>query len=210
MPERRLAAALVAAGLLLPDPAAAHAPIEGIEGFYIGLVHPLTSPAQVLTLVALGLVFGQRWPHHVGIALALFAGGCFGGIVLGQTGVPFETAETILLALALLAGALAALWPSSPVAPGLLAAGCAGLLIGLASTPDPGPFRSTAITLAGSFVGATVLLLYSAGGFGAIHEKMTVAWVRIGFRVLAAWVAAIASILLALALGNPQTTVAML
>ena len=141
-----------------------HAPIEGIEGFYIGLVHPLTSPAQVLTLVALGLVFGQRWPHHVGIAPALFAGGCFGGIVLGQTGVPFETAETILLALALLAGALAALWPSSPVAPGLLAAGCAGLLIGLASTPDPGPFSFTAITLAGSFVGATVLLLYSAGG----------------------------------------------
>lgn len=210
MPDRRLAAGLLTAGLLLPEPAAAHAPIEGIEGFYIGLVHPLTSPAQVLILVALGVVFGQRWPNNVGIALALFAAACFGGIVLGQVGVPFDTAETILLALALLAGALGALWPASPVVLGFLAAAIAGVLIGLASTPDPGPFRPTAITLFGSFVGATVLLLYSAGGLGAIHEKTTKPWVRIGLRVVAAWVAAIASILLALALGNPQTTVAML
>lgn len=189
---------------LLPASAAAHSPLPGIEGFYSGLVHPLTSPAQVLVLLALGLLFAQRWPGPFPLAWVVFGGGCLCGVALGQAGVPTGPAEPIALALALATGTLAALWPSGPVAPPILAAGVAGLLIGLVSTPDPGSLRSTLITLTGSLVGAVLALLYAAGGLGWLHEKMGTSWAQVGFRIAAAWTATIAALLLALSLTRPS------
>ena len=185
---------------LLPGWAGAHSSSKGFEGFYIGLVHPLTSPAQVLVLLALGLFFAQRWPRQFEPASALFAGGCLVGIVLGQAGMPVGAAEPVMLVLALAAGGLAALWPTAPALPPIAVAGGAGLLIGLVSTPDPGSLRATVITLFGSFVGAILALLYAAGGLGWVHEKARVSWAQMGFRVAAAWIAAIAALLLALSL----------
>ena len=198
--DQRATGALALIIALLPDPAAAHAPIPGWEGFYVGLLHPVTSPAQVAALIALGLVFGQRWPGRFALAWAMFAVACLIGILLGQMGLPIETADLGLLALAVVTGILATLWPAAPLVLGVAAAAAAvaGVLIGLASTPDPGALRATVITLAGSLVGAVLALLYAAGGFGWLYERATMAWARIGFRITAAWTAAIAALLLAL------------
>lgn len=196
--DQRATGALALIIALLPDPAAAHAPIPGWEGFYVGLLHPVTSPGQVAALIALGLVFGQRWPGRFGLAWAMLTVACLIGILLGQMGLPIETADLGLLALAVVTGTLAALWPAAPLVLGVAAAAVAGILIGLASTPDPGALRATVITLAGSLVGAVLALLYAAGGFGWLHERATMAWARIGFRITAAWTAAIAALLLAL------------
>jgi hydrogenase/urease accessory protein HupE len=204
LPDRRAAGGLALAAALLPGPAVAHSPIRGIEGFYVGLLHPLTSAGQILALLALGLFFGQRWPRHFGLAWAIFAGACLGGILLGQMGVPADLTESGLLALALATSGLAALRPGGVAAPGIAAAGIAGLLLGLASTPDPGPLRATVITLTGSLTGAVVALLYAAGGLGWLHERATRTWARMGFRIAAAWSAAIAALLLALSVAGPR------
>lgn len=198
MSDRRATGTLTLIIASLPNPAAAHAPIPGWEGFYVGLLHPITSPSQVVALIALGLAFGQRWPGRFGLAWAVFAVACLIGILLGQMGLPIETADLGLLALAVATGTLAALWPAAPVVLGVAAAAVAGILIGLASTPDPGALRATVITLAGSLLGAVLALLYAAGGFGWLHERATMAWAKIGFRIAAAWTATIAALLLAL------------
>lgn len=172
--------------------------MPGIEGFYIGLVHPLTSPAQILALLSVGIFFGQRRDKRPWLPVALFACAALAGIVAGLSGIRFDAAEPGMLLMALLAGALAALWPGAPAFPGLAAASVAGLLIGLVSIPDPGPARATAITLSGTFVGAVVLLLYCIGGLAWVLDHAKWSWVPIAFRVAAAWVAAIAALLLAL------------
>lgn len=183
---------------LLPNTATAHAPIHGIEGFYVGLLHPFTSAGQVMVLIALSLVFGQQWPGRFALAWAAFAVACVAGIVIGQMGQVSEAAEPCLLGLAAASGILAALWPAAPVVIGIAAAVVAGIFIGMASTPDPGALRATVITLAGSFVGANLALLYAAVGVGWLHKKATMACIRIGFRIAAAWTATIAALLLAL------------
>lgn len=197
LPDRRAAAAALAVALL-PAPAWAHSPIPGIEGFYVGLVHPLTTPAQIFALLALGVFFGQRRENVAWRAVVAFACAVLAGIALGVSGTPNGLAEPVLLVLALFVGVTAALWPASPVSLGVAAAGASGFLIGLASIPDPGPMRATIVTLSGSFVGASVLLLYCIGGLFWLREKATWSWVPIGFRVAAAWISAIAALLLAL------------
>lgn len=197
LPDCRTAAAAFAFALL-PATAGAHSPVPGIEGFYIGLVHPLTSPAQIFALLALGVFYGQRRENAAARAVAAFACASLAGIALGLSGTPNGLAETVLLVLALVVGVTAALWPAGPVSLGVAAAGASGFLIGLVSIPDTGPVRATVITLSGSFVGASVLLLYCIGGLFWLQEKATWSWVPIGFRVAAAWISAIAALLLAL------------
>ena len=197
MPDRRFAA--LAVGLsLIAVPARAHSPVPGIEGFYVGLVHPLTSPAQILALLAVGVFFGQRRDARPWLPVAVFACVCLAGVLAGLSGVTFDAAGPGLLLLALLVATLAALWPLTPALPGLAAAGVAGLLTGLESIPDPGPVRATAITLSGTYIGAVVLLLYCIGGLMWVLDNARWSWVPVAFRVAAAWVAAVAALLLAL------------
>lgn len=77
-------------------------------------------------------------------------------------------------------------------------------MMGLASTPGPGPLQATLVTLFGSVLGVAALSLYAIGGFGWLHEKgctqwqWTRGWAAIAFRVGAAWATAIAALGLAL------------
>ena len=101
--------------------------MPGIEGFYVGLVPPLTSPAQILALLAVGVFFGQRRDARPWLPVAVFACVCLAGVLAGLSGVRFDAAGPGLLLLALLVATLAALWPLTPALPGLAAAGVAGL-----------------------------------------------------------------------------------
>jgi urease accessory protein len=60
------------AGLSLaaaPGWALAHSPIPGIASFYSGVLHPFVVPAQLMALLALGLLFGQRGLARLGPAV---------------------------------------------------------------------------------------------------------------------------------------------
>jgi len=188
----------------VPREARAHSPLPGIEGFYAGLLHPLTAPEQILALLAVALLLAPMARHGIARAWSAFALAAAAGIGLGQVGLATGQEGLVLLVLACLAASLGALGPKAPPASlGIALAGCAGLLLGILSTPDPGALEGTAITVFGSLVGVTVALLYAAGGLGWVLDRYRQPAVRLGSRIAAAWVAAIALLMTAFALAPP-------
>ena len=174
-------------------------------GFYVGMLHPLSTPPQILALLAIGLMLGQNFPRDFLVCWMVFAICCVAGMLLGQT-VGMRGAENAwLLAVSVIAASLAALLPNGLLVPWLVLAGISGLLLGILSTPDPGHWRATLISLLGSFVGANLVLLYSSGGIGWLKERFKQPWIRVGLRVIAAWIAAISILMLALDIaGAPE------
>jgi hypothetical protein len=195
--------ALVAAALTASS-AQAHSPVPGIEGFYLGLVHPLTAPAQLLALLGLGVLTGLLFPARYALLGGMFAAAFLTALALP---LPDPWLDTGLFALAALAGTAAALLPRQWLfwaAAALSAVTGAGL--GLASIPDPGPATDRAVTMAGSAAGANLALLYLAGGIGWMRDRVRRPWVTIALRVAAAWIAAIAGLMAALAASGVEVT----
>ena len=194
-----MAAALVAAGAaVVPSLASAHSPVDGIEGFYIGMAHPLSTADQLLALLGLGLMLGLRGRSRVGRALAVFAVAMLAGVVWGQMSGSPPWTETVLLLAGTTAATLAALRPGGIGAACLLLAGLVGALIGVLSTPEIGSVRATVFTVAGSIVGGNIALLYLSLGIGWLREKYGQPWVRIALRVVAAWLGAVSIMMVAL------------
>ncbi|MEM1050059.1 MAG: HupE/UreJ family protein [Pseudomonadota bacterium] len=189
---RRLAWLPVAAAA---TPAHAHSPVPGIEGFYVGLLHPFSTPSQVLLMVGLGLVAGAFATERARWLLAGFLVASFAGLIFGPGILDLDP---LLFAMAFATCALAALAPNklAPLAITLL--GIGGYLIGKASIPDDGPMRDRLFTMSGSIVGANLGLLYLYGFNTIVRERYTWDGVGIAFRVIAAWVGAIALLMLAL------------
>jgi hydrogenase/urease accessory protein HupE len=176
-------------------PAAAHSPVPGIEGFYAGILHPFGTPDQLLAILAAGLMLGGFALPRTAPAFAALGLGLIGGALAGRlSGDPAPW----LLGLAVLAACLAALVPgrARPLAVGL--ALVAGGLLGWASIPDPGPLRDRVITAAGALTGAMAAILYLAGAADALRRRVERPWMPIALRVGAAWIAAIAMLMLAL------------
>ena len=181
--------------LLGASPAFAHAPIPGIKGFYIGLLHPFSTPAQALLMLGLGLLLGGFSVDRVRWLLGSFLVCGLIGLIVGTAGLDLDAA---MYAVAVAACSLAALIPGRvlPLAIGLTIAG--SLLIGSASIPDAGLTRDRIITMSGSMVGANIGLLYIWGLTHFIRERYRQAWVGIGFRVATAWIGAVALLMLAM------------
>jgi urease accessory protein len=164
-----------------------------LQAFVDGFVNPLTTPAHLLTLLALGLLLGwqpQRFVVLLIFALALAAG--FLAIVLAIETTP---ARTVLLAVAAALGAMvAAAW-----APKLLAwlfAAIAGAALALDSPPQAVTITEAYATLAGTAVGACAMLVLVA----AIAGHVKADWQRLGIRILGSWIAASAILVLAVQL----------
>lgn len=80
MRPRRLGWAALA---VLPSPALAHYPVPGLEGFYTGLAHPYSTPAQALAVLGLGLLIGWLTPQQARIAFAVFLAATLAGVLTG-------------------------------------------------------------------------------------------------------------------------------
>ena len=164
-------------------------------GFYTGLLHPFSTPAQALVMVGLGLVAGRFGAARAWMFLGAFLIASLAGVWIGSADLLPEWAY---YGVAVMACAMAALVPGkgAPLALGVTVAGAA--LIGVASIPDAGPTSDRVITMTGSIVGANVGFLYLFGATHFIETRYPFDWVRIALRVLAAWLAAIALVMLAL------------
>jgi urease accessory protein len=181
------------------EPALAHAPIKGIGTFYNGVLHPVLVPAHLLLVVALGLLLGQHAPQLSRWGWFAFVAAFWIGLTAGQmfgAAVP----QAVLLALALIAGALVALEYSSGASLVAVLAAAAGVGIGMDSSPDGVQQRETWLALSGAAVGGVLLLSY-VGGLAAYLVRP---WQRIGIRVAGSWTAASAGIVLALMLAGPR------
>ncbi|WP_425092474.1 hypothetical protein [Tropicimonas sp. S265A] len=172
----------------MPFPAAAHSPIEGIEGFYSGLLHPVSTPAQALVLLAVGLMAGGFRPAEARWPVGLYMTAVLGGVACGAYLTP---AATAMFATALVAAAMAALAPGRGLSLASCLAALGGASIGLLSLADPGPPMDRIVTSLGAVVGACIGLLYIFAFTRFVQDRYTVDWVPVAFRVAAAWIAAV-------------------
>ncbi|MES0885357.1 HupE/UreJ family protein [Roseibium sp. SCP14] len=178
-----------------PGPAHAHSSVPGIDGFYVGLLHPFSTPSQALVILGLGLLAGGFAPFRARWLLGAFLAATLLGLILGSRSLPLEA---MMFAIAFLASTSFALRPGNllPLAIGLVAVG--GVLIGTVSVPDPGPIRDRLVTMTGSTIGANIGLLYVFGFVLFVKERYTWDWVGVALRVLSAWLGAISLVMLAL------------
>jgi urease accessory protein len=173
-------------------PAFAHT-IEGLGGFYGGLLHPVLTPTHGLALLGLGLLIGQQPADKRRLPQRLFALGLAAGLAALAFAVGETPANAVLLAAVALTGALvAAGFPLRALVLGPLA-GVVGAAIGLDSPPEVVSLQDAVVMLIGTGLGALI-------GLGVVIEvaaRMARDWQLIGVRVLGSWTAA--SALLAIA-----------
>ncbi|HEY2230452.1 MAG TPA: HupE/UreJ family protein [Xanthobacteraceae bacterium] len=187
------AASLVFLILATCQPASAHTPIEGLGGFYGGLLHPVLTPTHALALLGLGLLIGQQPAERRALPLMLFASALAAGLIALALAVGETPAGTVLLAGIAISGALVAAAFRLPLlALGLLAAAM-GAAIGLDSPPEVVSLQEAIVMLIGTGLGAVIALGLVAEG----AARMARDWQQIGVRVLGSWTAA--SALLAIA-----------
>ena len=190
-------AALAAAFLCLATAAAqAHTVIPGIGGFPGGLLHPLLVPAHTLTLIALGLLAGRFTRPTQTLLLAVFALAAVGAFSLIAMAYSATQAETLILCLGAAIGLLIAadFVPPFPVA-ACLTASIAGAII-LDSVPPVLSVSETTLSLTGTAMAAMVLAAASAWLSGALPLRIR----HIAVRIAGSWIAASASMVLALRL----------
>jgi urease accessory protein len=176
--------------------AGAHAPIEGVGGFYGGLLHPILVPAHALGLLALGLFIARQdsW-HGPGLMFAAGLVAGLGAIVLAVGPTP---AEEILLANTVVVGALVAIALPPPRPLGWLAAAVTGAALGLDSPPDEISIALATAALIGTGLAACIALALVIG----LTARARRDWQRLGARILGSWIAASAMLVLAVRLAR--------
>ena len=105
---------LAAAFLFRADPAFAHLPIEGVGGFYGGLLHPILVPAHALSVVALGLFIGRQRERR--IPSSIFAVALIAGLIAIARAVEAPVGNVMLANTALLGGLVAMAWRTAAAA----------------------------------------------------------------------------------------------
>jgi urease accessory protein len=163
-----------------------------LGSFYGGLLHPLTVPVHIVALFGLALLIGQQRQRRM--TILAFAVGLTGGLAALVAAVGETSAASVLLAGSALTGLTAAIgWP----VPGMLGAPLAAIIgacIGLDSPPQAASIQGANAALAGTAIGALVLI----GLIAAITARLQHGWPRIATRILGSWIAASATMVLAL------------
>jgi urease accessory protein len=186
------------ASLLAPGVALAHSPFKGLDNFYAGLLHPLFVPAHLLTILALGVLFGQRGPKELQAAIATFLGAAALGLLGTLSGAGLDVGLPLLLGAAA-TGILVTLDTRLPTPVYVALAAVLGLLLGLDSAQGQLAGRGQLAALLGTALGVYALLLYALL-FAEFFGRR--AWQRIGLRVLGSWAAASALLVLSLSLAG--------
>ena len=186
---------LVAALCVLPVKAVAHSPVEGMNEFYNGVIHPLLVPAHLLLILATGLFLGQRGPRENRLALPAFFLASVAGLLLTGSAAAGSAAGVFVPAGTLVIGLVTAVGRRAPLALYPAAGAFAGFFLGLDSTPESLAGRERALALAGTGVGLNLWLIYACGVADFFSKRP---WQRIGLRIAGSWLAASSLLVLAL------------
>jgi hydrogenase/urease accessory protein HupE len=189
----RRALALTAA--CAPLPAAAHLPTSGLGPAYDGILHLLLSPEDLIPLIALALLCGQRGAPFARrilwvVPLAWFAGGVTGMFAATSHGEAFSGVSFLLL------GGLVALNAPVPLAVLTALAAVFGFFHGYLNGTGINRFDDGAYVLAG--LAATVFVVVAVCASLVIPLRRP--WARIAVRVVGSWIAASGLLLLGWAL----------
>lgn len=188
-----LGAACAAAILLTPAHAGAHE-VFGLTGFPASVLHPLIIIDHALAIAALSLLAGQQsrpgLPAKLGVLLASMMLG-FAALLYLPT---YPAAPLLPLVAAALCGALVAWGPQLPGWGSALAIGFAGFAVGLNTIPEAGILLAFVYALGGAMICAGTLMLLIAIALRLLERD----WQRIGIRIVGSWIAASATLVLAL------------
>ena len=189
----RAGCALITAAIALcPAPAAAHLNSTGLGPVYDGAAHFLTSPADLLAVLALALWAGARGAGHGRRALFVLPGAWLLGSMIGMTTAPMA-GSTVLSAIWLMAlGALLAADVALPLHAATVLAALLGLQHGYLNGSGVESSVSGITALLG--LGSTVFVLVAFAAAFVIHLRA--AWARIAVRVIGSWIAASGLLLL--------------
>jgi hydrogenase/urease accessory protein HupE len=188
---------LAAMFLLCPGEVWAHSPVQSAGDFINGLLHPVTTPAHALVVVALGLLAGRRAPLDLTTPMLFFMPLSALALALTCTGLVQAVPAPVLLGVALVAAVWLALDKTPPpaVLAGLFSTGAVAL--GLDSAVGNVPPGAAFKTLFANWLSLVVLVcdvaIYVSLARGA-------GWMNIALRVAGSWIIAIALMALAFAL----------
>jgi urease accessory protein len=183
----RRARPLVVAATVAPAPAAeAHLVETGFGAFYDGLAHVVLTPADLLVVIALALLAGQRGTAAARYALfalplAWLAGGLVGARWPGIGALPLGTTLTFLLA-----GALVALNARIRDIGIAAIAVAAGMLHGLVNGATMGTTGASGLALGGAITAVFCVTAVVSAEVTALPAG----WPRIAVRVAGSWIAA--------------------
>ncbi len=180
--------------LAIPRSGFAHSPIEGIDTFYGGLLHPVFVPAHLLLLIAIGLFVGQRGVKNNQSAVLVY----FLAVAVGLIAAWFSVGskiEMLILGAAASIGILIAASPAWNRYWFALIAASAGILLGMDSAQDTVSGKEKFVSLLGSGLGLCFLFLYPMALADTFNRK---SWQIIGVRVIGSWIAASSLLVLAL------------
>jgi len=174
--------------------ARAHMPVTSFNGFFGGLLHPLTAFGNALPIVTLGL-----WASRLGEESTIFLLSAFVMLLCGAgffeslvPGLPFAAIGIPLCLIA--GGALVAFDLKAPLVLSGTYAAIVGLVIGYELWRDL-PLEWGAGEYAVGIVGGSLWLFTSTVW---LANRLTRPWMRILPRIVGSWVAAAGLMLLAL------------
>jgi hydrogenase/urease accessory protein HupE len=179
---RTLAAVLAS----VAAPVQAHLVETGFGAFYDGIAHVALTPSDLMVVVALALLAGQRGAQAARWALlALPAAWLIGGAI--GTAFPSDVTLPVLTTLSFgVAGALVALNARLPAAGVAVFAIVAGLLHGYVNGVTLMPGGASALALAGAVTATFCLFAVLA----AQITTVSAAWGRVAVRVAGSWLTA--------------------
>jgi urease accessory protein len=187
--------ALPLAAASVPLPAAAHLPSSGLGPAYDGILHLVLSPEDLIPLIALALLCGQRGAPFARrvlwvVPLAWFAGGVTGLFAASTHGVALNGVSFLLL------GGLVALNAPVPLSVLTALAALFGFLHGYLNGTGINRFDDGAAVLVGLAAAVFVVVAVFASLVIPLHRP----WARIAVRVAGSWIAASGLLLLGWAL----------
>lgn len=185
----------VGAGLwLLPQAARAHGVLKGVGDFYAGLLHPIVVPAELLAIVAIGLLLGGAGVGACRIGISMCAGGVTAGLIFASVLALTSGATPLLLVAALLAAAVVTSGLRSPIWFSASVAWLAGMAIGIDASPEAKTLLTAVLSGMATVLGGTALTtVVAALAIGA--ERF---WHKLVVRMVGSWIAAISIMCLVL------------
>jgi len=195
---RLLPALVTIAASALPSPVFAHDLTPGPIGIYFSALHTITEMPMPLVLIAIGLLLGLNrdvsiWQTWLCLMLGI-AGGLTGILTWGIYIHPILP----LLSLTV----VAALWVTSgvrlPRSGATIFATITGYFIGVFFAPVFAPWLMQAYAIAGGTIGISLGVLGTYFTVALITDQWSFFWIKLTLRIVASWIAAIATMVAAL------------
>lgn len=179
----------------MPSIAFAHAPIEGVNHFLNGLLHPVLVPAHIMLLLGLGLLIGRQGNEAIMKVMPVFMLILIPSVLLSIWSVDWKL-EVVLLVLAMIQGGLL-VW-GKPLSITVLRATAIiiAILVGIDSPQETFSGKERYMALFGTIAGASFSVVYIAGFTEIIRNRLN----GIPIRVLGSWLTASSLMVLVLSL----------